>query len=220
VRLVPNPLAMRVAQGLSGPPLRWWYRVQITGQAEVPGSGGVLLAANHLSFLDHYLLAAASPRRMRFLGKRELAEGLFGRFNVALGMVPVDRGRADMEAIGLIVDVLKGGAAVGVFPEGSRSETGALYRFRSGLGRIAAAAQVPCVPIGLIGTAEVWPKGAWPQPHPAPAGLIQVHFGEIVGPPASDARSRRAFTAQVHDRVAALSEQPVIDGYAPISPSP
>ncbi|MPZ86472.1 MAG: 1-acyl-sn-glycerol-3-phosphate acyltransferase [Nitriliruptorales bacterium] len=217
--LVPNPLAMRIAQRISGPPLRRWYRAEVTGQGAVPGGGGVLLAANHLSFLDHYLLAAASPRRMRFLGKRELAEGLFGRFNVALGMVPVDRGRADMEAIGLIVEVLRGGAAVGVFPEGSRSPTGALYRFRSGLGRVAAEAQVPCVPVGLIGTAAVWPKGGWPQPHRPPAGTVQVHFGDVVAPPAADARSRRAFTAKVHAQVAKLSGQPLTNAFAPTSPT-
>jgi 1-acyl-sn-glycerol-3-phosphate acyltransferase len=216
VALAPNPLAMRIAQGASGPALRWWYRATITGQAAVPRAGGVLLAANHRSFLDHYLLAAACPRRMRFLGKRELAEGLFGRFNVALGMVPVDRGRADLQAIGLIVDVLKAGAAVGVFPEGTRSPTGALYRFRSGLGRIAAAAQVPCVPVGLVGTAEVWPRGGRPALRQPPPGAVQVHFGTIVDPPAGDARSRRVFTADVHTRVAVLCGQPLEDGFAPI----
>lgn len=207
------------AHALLTPGFIRWFRMEVTGRGNVPGNGGVLLAGNHRSFLDHFAMSAACPRPMRFLGKVELAQGVMGRFNRLMGMVPVERGKADLAAIDTVVDVLRTGEVVGVFPEGTRSPTGELFRFRSGLARIAAGAQVPVVPVGLIGTAQVWPKGA-PRPigRPAP-GVLAVHFGPVLDPPTSDPRSRRAFTEECHARIAALCEQPTTAGFAPIEPT-
>jgi 1-acyl-sn-glycerol-3-phosphate acyltransferase len=208
---------MRAAHAVVGPRFLRWFRVGVSGRGNVPGAGGVLLAANHRSFLDHFALSAASPRPMRFLGKVELATGVAGRFNVLMGMVPVDRGRADLEALGTVVDLLRAGEVVGVFPEGTRSPTGELYRFRSGLARIAAEARVPVVPVGLQGMAEVWPRGgSLARARPA-ASTLRVAFGSVLDPPEATPRSRRAFTEACHARIAALCEQPLADGFAPIS---
>ncbi len=208
---------MRISHAVVGPALLRWLRCEVDGGGHVPRSGGVILAANHRSFLDHFLLGAASPRPMRFLGKRSLAEGLSGRLNLAMGMIPVERGVADLGALRVVVEALRAGAVVGIFPEGTRSTSGLLYRFRSGMARVAAQAEVPIVPVGLTGTAEIWPRGRTAPSARRPArGVVAVRFGPPVVLDDDSPRSRRAATAAVHEAVAARCGQPVADGFADI----
>lgn len=199
---------LRFARAFVGPVLLRWLRPTIEGRDQVPGAGGVILAPNHRSNLDIVLTQAISPRPVAFLGKQELAQqrGL-GPLLLQLGLVPVDRGTGDLNALGAIAQVLIDGNVVGVFPEGTRSPDGRLHRFRSGVARLAAQAQVPVVPMGMMGTAELWPRGQTaPRRRPA-GGEIAVRFGAPLEPPGQTPKQRREFTSALEDAVAALSGQ-------------
>jgi 1-acyl-sn-glycerol-3-phosphate acyltransferase len=211
--------AMAVVHRLAAPAVRRLLRPDVHGLEHVPRRGGVLLAANHVSNLDNYLLTSVSPRPPWYLGKRELAHGLFGAFNVAMGMVPVDRGAGDRSAIDRLAALLREGEIVAVFPEGSRSPTGELFRFRSGVARIACAAGVPVVPVGLRGTAGVWPRGGRPRLRRPAGHALQVLFGPPLEPPTEDARARREWTRTLRAGVAALSGQRTVEAFAPVPPA-
>lgn len=208
--------ALRIVHRLAAPSVAWLLRPTVTGADHVPTTGGVLLAANHTSNLDNYLLSAASPRPAAYLGKQELARGLFGAFNVAMGMVPIERGRADHAVIERVAGVLRGGDVVALFPEGTRTPTGELFRFRSGLARIAHAADVAVVPVGIRGAAAIWPRGGRPAVRRPAPGALAVHFGPPIAPPAEPrGRTRRTWTDHVRAQVAALSGQTLADAFAP-----
>lgn len=209
--------AMRIANRVAAPPVRRLLRPTVDGGHLVPRRGGALLAANHVSNLDNYLLSAVTARPVWYLGKHELARGLFGRFNVAMGMVPIDRGTADLSIVRRIAELLRSGELVAVFPEGTRSPDGALYRFRSGVARIAHAAGVPTVPVGLRGTAVLWPRDRGPTlRRPAP-GTLGVRFGQPLAPPDDDhGLARRTWTEALRTRVGQLSGQRLAAQFAPV----
>jgi 1-acyl-sn-glycerol-3-phosphate acyltransferase len=208
--------ALHVVHRLAARPVARLLRPTVTGIAHLPRRGGVLLAVNHTSNLDNYLLSAVSPRPVAYVGKQELARGLFGAVNVAMGMVPIERGGADASVIEQVAGIVARGAVMALFPEGSRSPTGQLFRFRSGLARIAHAAGADVVPVGIRGAAAVWPRGGWPAlRRPAP-GALEVHFGAPLAPPdAPQGRARRVWTEHVRQRVAQLSGQSLADRFTP-----
>lgn len=210
--------ALQLVHRAVAPPLSRLLRPTVIGLERVPASGGVLLAANHVSNLDNYVLSAVCPRPVAYLGKRELARGVVGVFNTAMGMIPVDRGSGDLSALERIADRLEAGDVIALFPEGTRSPTGELFRFRSGLARIAHLAGTPVMPVGLRGTATVWPRGRRPIPRRPARGVLEVHFGELVDPPdAPGGRARRQWTDALRARVSALSGQSLADAFAPVA---
>jgi 1-acyl-sn-glycerol-3-phosphate acyltransferase len=208
--------ALRVVHALAAVPLSRLLRATVTGRGHLPRAGGALLAANHVSNLDNYLLSAASPRPLVYLGKQELAHGLFGAFNLAMGMIPVERGSGDLSPVRRIADLLAAGDVIALFPEGTRSPTGELFRFRSGVARISHLADTPVVPVGLRGTAMVWPRDRRPVARRPRPGVLEVRFGVPMDPPVSATpRARRRWTEALRAEVGALSGQPLADRFAP-----
>jgi 1-acyl-sn-glycerol-3-phosphate acyltransferase len=202
--------------------MRLW-RVRVEGLENVPRSGGVLLASNHLSFIDSLLIPVVVPRRVAFLAKAEYFEGrglrgaLTRLWFRALGAVPVRRGSHGeaMASLQVALEVLRDGDGFGIYPEGTRSRDGRLYRGRTGVAWLALASGAPVVPVGLVGTDKVQPVGSR-RPHLAP---VTVRFGTPLSAAAYESlaagAARRALTDDVMAAVAALSGQEVAPGYAP-----
>jgi 1-acyl-sn-glycerol-3-phosphate acyltransferase len=197
------------------------WRPVLVGREHIPATGPVILASNHLSFIDSIVIPLAVPRRVVFLAKAEYWEGrslaslprrLFFR---TFDAVPVRRDQqVDAHAsLGLAQEVLARGDAFGIYPEGTRSRDGRLYRGRTGVGWLALASGAPVVPVGLQGTDRVQPVGARvPRVH-----RVRVSFGPPVRPEdyahLPPGKARREITDRVMDAVAALSGQERADAY-------
>ena len=196
------------------------WRPRIEGLENLPADGPVILASNHLSFIDSILIPLICPRRVAFLAKSEYwtTPGLRGRlmkgFFTGIGAVPVRRGdhRAAQAALDTALEVVEAGVAFGIYPEGTRSLDGRLYRARVGVGWLALKSGAPIVPVGLVGTNDVLPVGS-KRPR---LRRITVRFGEPiiaseVGFPgeavAENARARRAVADAVVSEIGKLTGQ-------------
>lgn len=150
-----------------GPWLRILYRPDVRGLENVPAQGPVILAINHNTFLDSFFLPLMIKRPVTFLAKDEYftTPGIKGffmrRFFSGIGQVPIDRsgGNASEAALETGIRVLSGDKILGIYPEGTRSPDGKLYRGHTGVARMALAAKAPVVPCALRGTREVQPAG-------------------------------------------------------------
>ncbi len=204
-----------------GPGLHLLARTEVIGAENVPASGGAILASNHLSVLDSFYLPLSLERPVTFAAKSEYFTGkrpmerIAGAYMRATKQLAVDRdgARAAQEMLEAALALLKGGALFGIYPEGTRSPDGRLYRGRTGVGWLALHSGVPVIPVAMIGTDRLLPPGhTIPRP-----GRIQVRigkpmlFGEFAGQPAG-ARQRRAVTDRVVAAIRELSGQE----YAPI----
>ena len=189
-------------------PTHLLFRPTVEGRENVPVTGPVILAANHLSILDSMVIPLLAPRPIAFLAKGEyfrrgrLTRPLF----TALAAVPVERGghRAAQESLETALAVLAGGGAFGIHPEGSRSRDGRLYRGRTGVGWLALASRAPVVPVAVLGTERAMAVGAR-MPRPA---RITVRFGapmRFTGDPG--AKARRTVTDDIMAAIQALSGQ-------------
>lgn len=191
------------------------YRPVIVGKENVPRTGGVLLASNHLSFIDSFAIPLAAPRPVHFLAKSDYFTGTgpVGAFRrqlfTAMGAIPVDRNSASaaQESLDAALEVLNAGLAFGIYPEGTRSRDGRLYRGRTGVAWLALTAAVPVVPVGLIGTDDVQPVGrSFPR-----LAKVTVKFGEPIHPDAyaglPAGRARRQLTDDVMAAIQDLTGQ-------------
>ncbi|HET9421597.1 MAG TPA: lysophospholipid acyltransferase family protein [Nocardioides sp.] len=192
------------------------WRPDVRGLERVPSKGGVLLASNHLSFADSVVIPVVVPRKVVFLAKSDYftGSGVKGALSRAwfegLGMLPVDRddNKAALASLDTALEVLGRGDAFGIYPEGSRSRDGRLYRGRTGVAHLALTAGVPVVPVGLIGTDRLQPVGAR-----LPRRVkVTVAFGEPIevageydGMPLG--RARRELTDRIMTAIQELSGQ-------------
>jgi 1-acyl-sn-glycerol-3-phosphate acyltransferase len=206
-----------------GPPATVLCRRQTKGKEFLPPDGPVILASNHQSFSDSVFLPLSVKRHITFLAKSEYftSPGIKGRlmagFFRGVGQVPVDRsgGRAADAAIRAGLDVLARGEILGIYPEGTRSPDGRLYRGRVGVARLALDSGAPVIPVAITGTDVVQPPGSMvPRPH-----KVIVQFGEPLtypAPPGSEATALdlRTFTDRVMSAIKAMSGQETADMYA------
>lgn len=167
---------------LMGPLLRLLGRPKVTGLEYVPDSGAVILASNHLAVADSFYLPLVLRRRIYFLAKAEYftGTGIKGKltkfFYSSTGQVPIDRTNADSaaDALTAAAKILDQGTLLGMYPEGTRSPDGKLYKGKTGLARIALETGIPVIPVAMIGTDVVNPPGSkmWHF------GRVEVKFGK------------------------------------------
>lgn len=201
--------------------LRLTCRPEVTGMEHVPARGPFIIASNHLSFFDSVILQALAPRPVHFFAKEEYFTGTgpTGRasrwFFESVGSVPVRRGEqaASVAALESLVDLLEAGQGVGIYPEGTRSRDGRLYRGRTGAAWLALATGAPVVPVGLVDTQHLQP--------PDTRGVRPHRFSVRVGAPLEFGHpgrrhtlpQRRDATAAIMDAIGALSGQERVDEY-------
>lgn len=209
-------LVFTIGRALLRPLLRLRFRPRVTGQERIPAGGPVLLASNHLAALDTILIPSFSPRKVQFLAKASLfATPIGGWFMRSIGAIPVLReaGSAAQAALEAGREVLASGQVFAVFPEGSRSRDGRLYRGRSGAAFLALETGAQVVPVGLIGT-----NRSLKDPATGRAPRVEVRFGAPV--PLEDlaelpgGRARREATERIMAAIQALTGQERTDDYA------
>lgn len=203
-----------VAKTATVPVRDWWLDVTVENPEIVPDTGGAIIAANHLSFIDSMLLMYGLGRPVSFLGKVEYMDSFMTRHLFpAVGMIPVDRsGRGIGASLKEARKRLEAGELVGIFPEGTRSRDGLLHPGHSGVAHLLLQTGCPIVPVGLVGTDDALPIGS----RRLQRDPITVKIGPLIGPPhlggrRPTMRDRVALTDEVMASIAALSGQTRVD---------
>ncbi|MER7462374.1 lysophospholipid acyltransferase family protein [Streptomyces sp. NPDC097981] len=208
---------------LLGPLLRLLFRPRIEGLENIPAEGAAIVAGNHLSFSDHFLMPAILKRRITFLAKAEYftGPGVKGRLTAfffrSAGQIPVDRSGKDAGQAALRegLGVLAKGELLGIYPEGTRSHDGRLYKGKVGVAAMALGAGVPVVPCAMVGTFEIQPPG---QKIPK-IRRVTIRFGRPLdfsryAGLEGERAVLRAVTDEIMYAVLRLSGQEYVDRYA------
>jgi 1-acyl-sn-glycerol-3-phosphate acyltransferase len=214
----------KLAQLTLGVGLKITFRPRAEGARNVPKQGAAIIASNHLSFSDHFFGPLPLRRQVIFLAKSEYftGKGLKGFiskvFFTALGQVPIDRsgGAASERAMKTGLRVLAEGHLLGIYPEGTRSPDGRLYKGKTGVARLALEAQVPVIPCAMINTFEFMPPGrVWPSIRVRPGVRYgePLDFSRFYGQ-ATDRRALREVTDEIMRVIEKLGGQPSVDMYA------
>ena len=208
---------------LLGPLLLTLFRPWVKGEDHVPEEGGAILASNHLSFSDSIFLPLVLSRRVTFLAKADYftGRGIKGRltagFFKGVGQLPVDRsgGERSEAALTMALELLGNGELLGIYPEGTRSPDGRLYRGKTGVARMALEAKVPVIPVAMVGTDRVQPIGKR-IPHIRRVGVVlgePLDFSRYEGM-ADDRLVLRSITDEIMYALMELSGQEYTDVYA------
>jgi 1-acyl-sn-glycerol-3-phosphate acyltransferase len=208
---------------LVGPPVKRVFRPIVVGADNIPDSGPAIIASNHLSYSDWIFMPLVLRRRVTFVAKSDYftGAGIKGRFQRGFfkgtGQVPIDRsgGSASEGAMRAGMKVLERGELFGIYPEGTRSHDGRLYKGRTGVARLALEAKVPVIPCGVIGTDVVAPPGKIVASFASPT----VKFGEPLDfsryeGMEGDRLILRAVTDEIMYKIMELSGQEYVDMYA------
>jgi 1-acyl-sn-glycerol-3-phosphate acyltransferase len=221
-----NNLPYGILRAFLTPFLMSAFRPKVKGLRNVPGKGPVIIASNHLSFSDSIFMPLVVPRKVTFLAKSEYftspgAKGLLKKVTFkALGQVPVDRsgGRRSEAALITGLQVLAQGKCLGIYPEGTRSPDGRLYKGRTGIARLAIESGAPVIPVAMSNTDKIQPTGKL-IPNLHRVGMI---FGEPMyfEGDSTDLQYLRTVTDQIVAEIAHMSGQEYVDIYAPKKSKP
>nr|WP_207619398.1 lysophospholipid acyltransferase family protein [Nocardioides sp. IC4_145] len=206
-----------------GPFLRVIFRPQVTGAENVPDEGPAILASNHLSYADWLFMPLTLPRRVTFVAKAEYftTPGIKGwfqkQFFSGAGQVPIDRGGASAAegALTAATRILAEGGLFGIYPEGTRSHDGRLYRGKTGVARLALETGVPVIPVAVVGTDVVAPPGKTFGTFTRPVVRFgtPLDFSRYEGM-SNDRYILRSVTDEIMYEIMRLSGQEYVDTYA------
>ena len=215
-----NNLPYGILRAFLTPFLMILFRPKVKGLRNVPGTGPVIIASNHLSFSDSIFMPLVVPRKVTFLAKSEYftspgPKGLLKKLTfIALGQVPVDRsgGRRSEAALITGLKVLAEGKCLGIYPEGTRSPDGRLYKGRTGIARLAIESGAPIIPVAMFNTEKIQPTGTV-----VPKVMrVEMIFGEPMyfEGDSTDLLYLREVTDKIMATIQALSGQEYVDTYA------
>ncbi|MGH2687009.1 MAG: lysophospholipid acyltransferase family protein [Actinomycetota bacterium] len=212
-------MAYRVFKAILLPFFRYFFRIRVEGLENIPRSGRAILASNHLAVFDSFFLPAVLKRRVTFVAKAEYFEDpKTAWFFRAAGQIPIKRsgGSASQGALDAAAEILEGDGLFGIYPEGTRSPDGRLYKGRTGVARLALRCHAPVIPVAMIGTRECQPIG---QAMPNLFMPITIRIGKPLdfsryADRANDPLVLRQITDEVMFELRSLSRQEYCDTYA------
>jgi 1-acyl-sn-glycerol-3-phosphate acyltransferase len=213
-------VAYRILKALFGPILRKLFKIRVEGIENVPTTGAVILASNHLSFSDSIFLPLMLDRRVTFVAKAEYFEQRrTAWFFRAMGQIPIKRGggEASLRALESAQEILDAGDVFAIYPEGTRSPDGRLYKGRTGVARLALDTKAPIVAVAMIGTREAQPIG---QRKPNFGSPITIKFSRPMrfdryAAKRNEPMTLRRITDEIMYELRELSGQEYVNDYAP-----
>jgi len=204
---------------ITWPIVKRLWTIHTSGFEQLPASGPAILCPNHISFIDSIFLGFALPRNVSFVGKAEYMDSWMTKHIFpALGMIPIDRsgGPASQAALDAAAEVLRRGELFAIYPEGTRSRDGRLYKGRTGAARLAMLTGAPILPVGIVGTDRVQPVGAR---MPRPRAECSISIGRPIRPERYAGRGPehlawRSMIDEVMYEIRAMTGQQYVDRYA------